>query len=140
VSVPAAILALIETAVDPVTVYDGRVPDGTASDVPPSRYVAAYIADPHRLAENVAHESSGGPVRWQVTCVAPDREMASWLASRVRDALLDQRPVAAGWDCGLIIHAGSQRPRPDEQVQERPVVLVTDQYEVLVERLTAVES
>lgn len=135
-SVPAAILALVEAAVPGVTVYDGRVPDSTdTGDPPPERYVAVYADNGTREHGQVAHESTGRLYRWQTTCVAPDREMAAWLAGRVADALTDARPTAAGFACGLVEHSFSQSPRPDEQVQERPVVIAVDQYRLMAERL-----
>jgi hypothetical protein len=142
-TVPDAILAMVRAAVPGVTVYDGRVPDGPQEETPPDRYVAAYI-DPGTLDDGgienrkVAHQSTGLTVRWQVTSVAPDRQMAAWLAERVRDGLVDQRPTVAGWACGLIEHTLSRLPRPDEQVQERPVVVAVDQYQLLAERLPTI--
>lgn len=137
-SVPGAILAMIRAAVPGVTVYDGRVPDSGDPEIPPERYVAVYAdhgtrADP--LGEGrVDQEPTGAMFRWQTTCVAPDREMAGWLAGRVVTALAGKRPAAAGWHCGLIEHTFSQLPRPDELVKERPAVVVIDQFRVIAER------
>lgn len=139
-SVPAAIKDLVEAAVDPVTVYDGRVPDGSVAGEPPERYVALYIDNGTREHGQVAQESTGRLFRWQTTCVAPDRGMAGWLADRVADALTDSRPAADGFDCGLVEHTFSRTPRPDEQVQERPVVVAIDRYQLLAERLAEPES
>ena len=134
-SIGETILDMVRDAVPGVAVYDGRVPDQHETPgVPPARYVVVYVNDPHRVAEDVGHTSSGGAVHWQVSCVAPDRAMASWLATTIRDAIVDVRPAAAGWSCGLVEHSVSLRPRADEAVQERPAVLVVDQYELLVER------
>lgn len=135
-SLPDAVLTMIRAAVPAVTVYDGQVPDDQAAGVPPERYVAVYLADPTRAADNVEHTSTGGTLRWQVTSVAPDRGMASWLASQIRDALVDARPTAAGWSAGLIEHTLALPPRVDEQVQERPAVVAVDQYVLLAEQLT----
>lgn len=134
-SLAAAILTRARQAVPAVTVYDGKVPDGQVSGQPPERYAVLYLADPRMSAENVAHQSTGGHLSFQVTSVAPDREMASWLATRIRDALVDHRPQAAGWSPGLIEHTFTAEPRPDEQVQERDVILLVDRYQLLAERL-----
>jgi hypothetical protein len=116
---------------DDLVVFDGIVPP-----TPPRRYVAVYIDDGTRDdAESVAHQSTSVTHRWQTTCVAPDRQMAGWLAGRVKDALVDARPVAAGWSPGLIEHTFSQLPRPDELVLERPTVFAVDQFRLLAERI-----
>lgn len=115
-----------------LVVFDGIVPPE-----PPRRYVVVYLDDGTRdAADMVAHVSSSFLHRWQTTCVAPDRQMASWLAGRVKDALVDARPVVDGWSPGLIEHTFSQLPKPDEQVLERPVMFAVDQFTLLAERLT----
>lgn len=139
-SLADAIVDMVEAAVPAVTVYDGRVPDGSVSGEPPQRYVVVYIPGPRLEADTVAHESTSGTLRWQVTSVAPDRQMTAWLADTVRDALVDHRPAADGWEPGLIRHTDSHIPRPDEDVQERPVVFAVDRYAVDAERLPAAES
>lgn len=139
-SLADAILDMIRDAVPGVTVYDGRVPDGPEQETPPERYVAVYLDPGTRTADNVAHESVATVHRWQTTCVAPDRGMAQWLADRVRDRLVDHQPSATGWNPGLIRHTFAQLPRPDEQVQERPVVTAVDQYALDAERLPAAEE
>lgn len=135
--IPAAILALVGEAVPGVTVYDGRVPDGPGHDPLPDRYVAVYIDRGTRSGEAVDSVSSSRTWRWQVTCVAPDRGMAAWLAEQVADALVDVRPTVGGWVCGQIKHTFSQQPQADEQVQERPVVVAMDLYVLLAEKLPA---
>lgn len=135
--IPAAILALVRDSVPGVTVYDGRVPDGPGHDPPPDRYVAVYIDRGTRSAEAVDSVSTSRTWRWQVTCVAPDRGMAAWLAERVADGLVDVRPKVDGWVCGQIEHTFSQQPQADEQVQERPVMVAVDLYALLAEKLPA---
>lgn len=119
-------------APDDLVVFDGIVPPA-----PPDRYVAVYCDDGTRNAGQVSHESTGATFRWQTTCVAPDRQMAAWLAGRVKDGLVDASPVVDGWSPGLIEHTFAQLPRPDEQVLERAVVFAVDQFRLLAERLPA---
>jgi len=99
--------------------------------------VAVYIDRGTRSAEAVDSVSTSRTWRWQVTCVAPDRGMAAWLAERVADGLVDVRPKVDGWVCGQIEHTFSQQPQADEQVQERPVVVAVDLYALLAEKLPA---
>jgi len=124
--------AMLEDALpDDVAVYAGQVPKP-----PPERYVVVY-ADPGQLrSETVDRRSSGVTWSWQTTCVAPDRDMAAWLAMRVRDTLVDKRPAVVGWSCGLIEHTLTRFPQRDEQVLERPAVFVVDQYRLVAERVT----
>lgn len=127
--------------VDDLVVFDGIVPPQ-----PPHRYVAVYVDDgtrttgPGATQRPVCDESSSEVERWQTTAVAPDRQMASWLARKVRDALIDVRVVAEGYSPGLIRHTFSQLPQRDEQVLERPVVFAVDQYQLLAERVPVLGS
>lgn len=117
-------------AANVLCVFDGIVPP-----VPPSRYVVVYADDGTREAGAVCAESTGAAFRWQTTCVAPDRQMAAWLASTIRDALTDARPTSDDWLPGQIEHTFSQLPRRDEQVMDRPVVYAVDTYSLQAERV-----
>lgn len=128
-SLSTAILASIQAAVPGVAVFDGIVPDE-----PPDRYVVVYVDDGTVAALAVCARSDSATCRWQTTCVAPDREMAGWLATRIRDATVDSAPVAAGWVCGQVCHQFSERPSRDETVQEKPVVFKIDLYDLLATR------
>lgn len=129
-----AVLQLIRDAVpEGVPVYDGRVPEW-GSSAPPDRYAVLWITNPQLLADTVAHESRSGVLRWQVTSVAPDRGQAAWLAAQIRDALLDVRPQADGWGCGLIRQTYAGQPMTDKQVQQYPKVVVPERYELDVDR------
>lgn len=127
--------------VDDLVVFDGIVPPQ-----PPRRYVAVYLDDgtrtpgPSRDERPVCDESTSEVGRWQTTSVAPDRLRTSWLARRVRDALVDVRVVAEGYSPGLVRHMFSQLPQRDEQVLERPVVFAVDQYQLLAERVPVLGS
>ena len=43
--------------------------------------------------------------------------------------------MVVGWQCGMIEHTLTRQPRRDEQVLERPVVFVVDQYRLVAERV-----
>lgn len=128
-TVPDTVLDMIGAAILDVAVYDGIVPTE-----PPDRYVVVYT-DPGTLQElAVCNQSDSATFRWQTTCVAPDRQMAAWLAEHVRDGTVDMRPAVDGWSCGLVCHTYSQFPQRDETVMERPVVYQVDQYHLLATR------
>lgn len=122
---------------DDLLVFDAIVPPQ-----PPQRYVVVWPDDgtrttgPGRDQSPVCDVSSSELYRWQVTAVAPDRQMAAWLARRVKDHLTDARIEVEGLSSGLIRHVFSQQPQPDEKVLERPVVFVIDQYRLLAERVS----
>lgn len=150
-SVPDAILAMVVAALpgsylweqysSPAPTADLVVFDGIVPPTPPDRYVVVYVDDGTRSdADSVCHQSTSVTFRWQTTCVGPDRAMASWLAGRIKDAIVDARPTVDGWDPGLIEHTFSQLPQRDEQVLERPTVFAVDQFRLLAERLAPVGS
>lgn len=129
-SLSDAILASIRAAVPGVDVFDGIVPNE-----PPARYVVVYVDDGTLAALAVCSRSDSVTARWQTTCVAPDREMAGWLATRIRDNTVDSTPTSAGWVCGQICHQFSERPSRDETVQEKPVAFKIDLYDLLATRV-----
>lgn len=131
-TLPDAVLAMVRAALPPdVTVYDGLVPPGVT---PPTRYAIAYFDDGTLAAVAACNDSDSATLRGQVTSVAPTREMASWIATKIRDAVVDATPAVDGWVCGRIQHVFSERPGRDETVAERPVVFKPDVYELLATR------
>jgi hypothetical protein len=129
VSLPDAVIAMIRAAVPDVTVYDGMVPE-----TPDERYAVVYIDDGTRAAVAACGQSDSATLRWQVTSVAPDRGMASWIATKILDELLDRSPSTDGWVCGQIKHVFSERPGRDETVAARPVAFRPDLYDLLATR------
>lgn len=129
-SLVAAFLQAIRDALPGVQVFDGQV-----LPQPPQRYVVVYPDIGTREADTVEHQSTSTTFRWQTTCVAPDREMAAWLAETVQNALVDTRPEVDGWSTGLVEHTFSLPPARDETVLERPVVVAIDRYQLLADRL-----
>lgn len=132
--IPEAVLALIEAAVPGVEVYDALVPEE-----PPERYAVFWPTDGDRDMgpddSRVAVLSTGELHRWQVSSVAPTRQMAAWIARRIRDAITDVSPVVEGYSCGPIQHRMSASPDPEEQVLSRRRVLMADTYELLADRI-----
>lgn len=143
-SVPDAVVAMIVAAVPGATLYDPQVGfgdgdlvifDGLVPPKPPLRYVVVYPDNGTRRPVAVSAVSDAVTFRFTTHCVAPDRGMAAWLASRVADHIVDTRPVAAGWDCGQIGHSYSQPPVREEVVMERPVVNAIDTYSLTANRV-----
>jgi hypothetical protein len=134
VTVPDALLVLIRAAVPSVVVYDAGVPSE-----PPERYAVFWPNDGDRNmgTENsrVGVLSTGENYRFQVSSVAPDRQMAAWIARRIRDAITDHTPTAEGYSCGAIQHLLSASPDPEEQVLARRRVLMADTYQLLTDRI-----
>jgi hypothetical protein len=128
VTVPDAVIELVGSAVLDVAVFDGIVPN-----TPPDRYVVVYADNGTLAALAACGESDSAMYRWQVTAVAPDRQMSAWLADKVR-ATVNTRPAVDGWECGPVEHTYSMFPQRDETVQERPVVYAVDQYSLLATR------
>lgn len=138
-SVPDAVLTLVRAAVPAVTVYDALVPDE-----PPARYAVYWPDDGTRSLDpddtRVATISSGERFRFQISTVAPDRQMAAWIARAIRDAITDTTPAVDGYTCGPIRHTLSASPDREEQVLARRAVLIADRYEILADRATAAGS
>jgi len=128
-TIPNAVFAMITAAVPDVTVYDGIIPTK-----PPLRYAIVYLDDGTLRALAACGQSDSATVRWQVQSIAPDREQASWVATTVRDAIVDATPAVAGWACGPIQHVYSERPGRDETVGVIPMVYKPDLYELLATR------
>lgn len=133
--VPDVVYGLLTAAAGDVTVYDGRVPEE-----PDARYAVFWPDIGTVRAAAVCGVSDDAVFRWQVTSVAPDRQQAAWLAERLRDAIVDARPIADGWVCGQIVHTYSQQPQHDETVMELPVVYMGDLYEVRAQRVPMGDS
>jgi hypothetical protein len=149
VTIPDAVLALIVSALPGATLWDDEAPfaaddllvfDGRVPPEPPTRYVVYWPDNGTRRALAVCGVSDDVMYRWQTTCVAPDRQMAAWLADRIQDGIVDTKPVVDGWVCGQIKHTYSQQPQHDETVMEKPVVYMGDLYELRAQRMPEDDS
>lgn len=129
-TLPDTVLTVIRAAVPDVDVFDGEIPTE-----PPARYAIVYIDDGTLRALAACGQSDSATLRWQVQSIAPDRQMASWIAATIRDATVDTKPSATGWVCGPIQHVFSERPGRDETVGEKPMVYKPDLYELLATRV-----
>lgn len=138
-TVPDAILALIEAAIPGVTVFDSGVPDEDESEPLPTRYAVYWPDDGTRALGpedmRVAVQSTGEQFTFQVSSVAPDRQMAAWIARTIRDAITDETPIVEGYSCGPIRHTLSASPDRNEQVLSRRSVLIADRYELLADHV-----
>lgn len=108
-----AALALLDA--DPaLTVFDGKVPDGT---IPPYVLVYTEVSRPSGdggVANTLTGTSATFLVRWTCHCVGETAAAARAVAMRVRVALLDQRPVINGRNCGPIRQDEVLAPNRDE--------------------------
>jgi len=138
VTVPDAILAMIRSAVPEVQVYDSGVPDQAETGEPPPRYAVVWPNDGDMDMppedQQVAPVSTGESYFWQVSSVAPDRQMAAWIARTIRLAIVNQSVIVDGFSCGLIRHQGSFTPDRDENILSRRSVLIADRYTLLADR------
>lgn len=130
-----AILDLVRAPIPTVTVFDSGSPDeNTESDQVPERYVVYWPDIGTPQGDSVCGEFTGGLYRWQLNFVAPRRDMAEWMALKVRTHILGTRPSIPGWSCGQIQLPVSLPARRDEQVLSRRVVVLMDRYELLAEQ------
>jgi hypothetical protein len=123
-----AVLQLVRAALDPVTVYDAKVPASTATEPLPARYAVIYPSPGMRYWEDLGHTSDCYRLTWQITSVGSTRPEAEWIAARARDSLVDVCPVVDGLLCSPVEQQSSQPVRWDDQIPGRIVMYATDQY------------
>lgn len=143
-SVPEAVVQAVTAALPGAALYDPDtgfdmddliVFDGIVPPEPPHRYAVVYADIGTLNALAVCSISDSAMFRWQVTSVGRDALEARWIAAQIRDGIVDTRPDPDGWACGLVRHNFAATPARDEQVMERPVVYLVDQYQLLASRL-----
>ncbi|TYP82072.1 hypothetical protein [Blastococcus xanthinilyticus] len=127
-SVHEALLARLRGAVDPV--YDGEVPVDAKGRPLVQRYAVFYASPGARSAEDLARQADHFLFRWQITSVGQDRTQADWVATRCRDAVLDQRVLVEGWETGVVVHRSSADIRPDRDIPGGPLFVAVDTYEL----------
>jgi len=116
-----------------LTVFDGAVANPTP-DIKSDPWVLVYttISWPTGAPGDALDGLSGSPtVRWICHCVGGNAEAARAVAQRVRTQLLNQRPVIAGLDLGMIRFEQGDPPGRNEMTGE----LVMDA--VVIYRLNA---
>jgi hypothetical protein len=129
------VLELIRAPIPQVTVFDSGSPDeNTEPDQVPERYAVYWPDLGTPQGDSVCGEFTGGLYRWQLNFVAPRRDMAEWMALKVRTAILGETPLIPGWLCGQIQLPLTLPARRDEQVLSRRVVVLMDRYELLAEQ------
>lgn len=146
-SVPEAVLAAVVASLPGAALYDPQSPitdpddvyvfDGLVPPEPPHRYAVVYADTGTLNALAVCSISDSATYRWQVTSVGRDALEARWIATRIKDGIVDQKLSATGWSCGQIEHNYGGFPARDEQVMDRPVVYLIDQYVLLASRIAA---
>jgi hypothetical protein len=134
-TLPDAVLALIQGLPDMVRVFDSGVPDEDESTVIPDRF-AVYWPDTGTVeSSQVSMDPTGDLFRFQVNAVAPDRGMADWIARTVRDGIVGVKPRVPGYQCGRIQHEFSLPAQRDEQVLSKRRVLLISRYTLLAEQI-----
>lgn len=104
-------LGLLQADVN-LTVLDGSVPNGT---IPPYVLVYTTIEWPDGAPADSLDGLAGSPVaRWYCHCVGATEAAARGVAQRARTQLLNQRPVIAGLNLGLIKQEQALPPARDE--------------------------
>lgn len=143
-ALPKAVLAEVVLALPGSYLWDGAsaidnadvvVFDAIVPPKPPKLYAVVYVDDGTLSALAVCNESDSANLRWQVTAVAPYREQASWVASKIRFGSVGKNPAANGWATGKICHELSEPPGRDETVPELPVIYKIDRYDLLATRV-----
>ncbi len=108
----AAVAVDILTADALIPVYTGSVPDGVTRP-----YILIYptVAWPNgRDADALDGKTRTCETRWYIHCAGETDQSARSVAGRVRQLLLNVRPVIAGRSCGLIKQEASPPPVRDE--------------------------
>lgn len=131
-SIPAAVLARLQAAVDPV--YDGLVPVDERGQPLTQRYGVMYSDAGARAADDLVGTADRYVYRWTVTSVGEDRIQAEWVAVRLRDALLDAPLVVEGWSTTPVTHEASSPIRRDEDLPGDPLFFAVDTYSLTATR------
>lgn len=102
-------------------VYEGNTPDNVAV---PYVLVYTHVSWPGNGSEGqtLEHKTNQCNTRWIVHCAGETDQAARALSNRVRQLLVNVRPVIAGRSCSLIQQESSLNPVRDE----RTGVLVMD--------------
>jgi len=90
---------------------------GFTPALPGAQYVRAYatIERPaDAFGNSLAGVSQQWTVRWYCHCIGANENSSIAVAMRVRDGLLDKRPVIAGRNCGLIREDQAMPPTKDD--------------------------
>jgi hypothetical protein len=105
-------IALITADAPPWPLYVGSVPDGA---VPPYALVYPTVTWPDGTpAQALDGRSRTCVTRWYVHAAGATDQSARSVAGRIRQLLLNVRPVIAGRSCGLIDQEASAPPVRDE--------------------------
>lgn len=133
-------LATLHTAPQvPPAPNDVQVWDGEVRGTPANRYYQAVLGHELRGSSSVDDVARDFLFRFTVVSVAmnPDSDapvtfLARNLARKCRDHLVGRRLVVDGLaDLGPVRHVNTEGPYKDDDISDRTVMFVTDDYEVL---------
>ena len=141
-TIPAAILESVATLFPTPTVppaqNDVQVHDGEIRGIPANRYLLMGIGNELRSASSVdgVHRDYSGTFTVTSVAMNPDSHLAATylarnLARRVRDHFVGRKLAVDGLELGPIVHTFSQIPQKDDDITDRVVMFVVDEYAVL---------
>jgi hypothetical protein len=137
-AVVESVTTLFPTPTVPPAPNDVQVWDGEVRGVPANRYVQVVVGNEVRSASSVDAVARDYLSRFTVQCVAtnpnsnfPVTALARNLGRKVRDHLVGRTLTVDGLVVGLIVHETSEGPFKDDDVADRPVMFVVDEYAVL---------
>lgn len=115
-------------------VYDGEVEKDKAGQPVKTRYAVLYAPPGRRVDEALAGTNDSYLHRWQVTSVGSSAEQVRWVATKCRDALLDTRITADGWQVSRVRHTADEPVLPDDDLPGKRLFYAVDQYELTATR------
>lgn len=141
-SLPDAILETLATLHAapsvPPTASDVQVWDGEVRGLPANRYYLVGVGNELRGASSVDGVNRDYSGSFTVTSVAanpdstsPVTYLARNLARKARDHLVGRLLTVDGLVVGAIQHTFTQRPQKDDDISDRVVMFVVDEYAVL---------
>lgn len=141
-TIPNAILETIATlhAVPsvPPAPNDVQVWDGDVRGVPANRYYQVVIGNELLGSSSVDAVARDYLSRFTIQSVAmnPDSNapvtfLARNLARKARDHLVGRKLTVDGLEVGIIQHVNTEGPYKDDDITDRTVMFVIDDYEVL---------
>lgn len=136
--VVAAVTGLFPTPSVPPAANDVQVWDGDVKGVPANRYVLLLLGNELRSASSVDGVDRDYSTTFTVQCVAanpdsnfPTTSLARFLARKVRDHLIGSTLSVDGLVVGKIVHLNTDGPFKDDDVTDKAVMFIEDEYAVL---------
>ena len=137
-AVLAELATLYAAPSTPLLASDVQVWDGEVRGIPANRYYLAGIGNELRTSSTVDNVARDYSSTFTITSVAmnPDAQvpvtmLARNMAKKARDRLVGLTLTVDGLTVGCIQHTFTQRPQKDDDITDRTVMFVVDEYAVL---------